>query len=200
MRLFHPLLVLLLAGGLVPLPAVAAKTPSQATETPTPAARTRPAPEKEAAALPATRTLSFFSVNTGEQLTATWLRDGEPDEAALAKIDHILRDRRNGKKTTMDRRLLDLLVRLRIALDTEAPFHVISAYRSPETNAARAATPGSGVADGSLHVRGMAIDIRVPGVPRERLRDVAVSLKAGGVGDYPKSDFVHVDVGRVRQW
>ena len=90
--------------------------------------------------------------------------------------------------------------RLAEALDTDQPFHVISAYRSPETNAARAATPGSGVAQGSLHVKGQAIDVRVPGVPLERLRDAAIGLKAGGVGYYPKSDFVHVDVGRVRTW
>lgn len=146
------------------------------------------------------RRLRLYTVNQKESLDIVYWRDGRAVPEANDKIEHLLRDRRNGERGAIDPKLLDLLHRLRQALDTDEPFHVISAYRSLETNAKRAATPGSGVAQGSLHVRGQAIDIRVPGVPLEKLRDAATALKAGGVGFYPKSDFVHVDVGRVRSW
>ena len=99
----------------------------------------------------------------------------------------------------MDPRLLDLLVELRARLRTTAPFHVISGYRSPATNAMLAATT-EGVASNSLHMDGMAIDIRVPNRPLRQLHQVALNLEAGGVGYYPRSDFVHVDTGRVRRW
>ena len=84
-------------------------------------------------------------------------------------------------------------------LDTREPFEVISGYRSPATNATLVSTT-SGVSPTSLHVVGMAIDIRVPGRPLRAVRDTAMGLRAGGVGYYPDSDFVHVDVGRVRSW
>ena len=84
-------------------------------------------------------------------------------------------------------------------LETRETVHVISGYRSPETNAALHAR-SRGVAAHSLHMDGMAMDIRIPGVPLARLRDAALSLQRGGVGFYPGSDFVHVDVGRVRRW
>jgi uncharacterized protein YcbK (DUF882 family) len=99
----------------------------------------------------------------------------------------------------IDQRLLDLLVTLSGRLGTREPFEVISGYRSPATNAMLAATTG-GVAAASLHMAGMAVDIRVPGRPLARVRDAARSLEGGGVGYYPASDFVHVDVGRVRAW
>jgi uncharacterized protein YcbK (DUF882 family) len=96
-------------------------------------------------------------------------------------------------------RLLDVLHDLRGQLGTEAPLEVISGYRSPKTNAVLA-KGSSGVARRSLHMRGMAIDIRVPGCSLKRLRAAAVAIKAGGVGFYPRSGFVHLDVGRVRYW
>ena len=99
----------------------------------------------------------------------------------------------------MDLRLLDLLASLRGRLRTEAPFEVISAYRSAKTNAELAAK-SNGVARGSMHVRGMAIDIRVPGRRLETLHREALALQAGGVGLYSGSGFIHVDTGRVRTW
>lgn len=146
------------------------------------------------------RKLSLYAINTGERLQVVYWADGRYRPDALKALNRLLRDRRNQAQGDIDPRLLDLLHRLATALDTTQPIHVISAYRSPETNAARAATPGSGVASNSLHVQGQAIDIRIPGVPLTRLRDAAVALGVGGVGFYPDSDFVHVDVGRPRRW
>lgn len=155
---------------------------------------------KEGSRTAGERRLRLFTVNQRESLDVVYRRGGELVPEAIERIEHLLRDRRNDQRGSIDPKLLDLLHRLAESLDTDEPFHVISAYRSPETNDKRAATPGSGVAQGSLHVKGQAIDIRVPGVPLEKLRDTATALKAGGVGYYAKSDFVHVDIGRVRSW
>jgi len=99
----------------------------------------------------------------------------------------------------MDPALLDLLYGLRSALGSEERFHVISGYRSPKTNA-KLASNSSGVAKKSFHMRGMAIDVALPGRDLVDLRDAAWALQLGGVGYYPKSGFVHVDTGPVRRW
>jgi uncharacterized protein YcbK (DUF882 family) len=111
----------------------------------------------------------------------------------------VLRDHRTDEVAEMDPRLLDLLFNLQGKLGASTPFHVISGYRSPRSNAMLVAK-GGGVAKKSLHMQGKAIDIRLPGRELADLRKAALGLKAGGVGYYPKSDFVHVDVGRVRHW
>jgi uncharacterized protein YcbK (DUF882 family) len=151
------------------------------------------------AAASAKRELSFASLHTGEKLTAAYWHDGAYDREALAAIDRVLRDHRTGESTAIDRRLLDLLHALRAKLDTREPFEVISGYRSPATNAMLIST-GHGVAKKSLHMQGMAIDLRVPGRRLASVRKAAIALRRGGVGYYPASDFVHVDVGRVRTW
>lgn len=156
-------------------------------------------PAQAALRLPARRELAFRSLHTGEVLRATYLRNGALDPAAIADIDWVLRDWRTGQAIRMDRKLLDLLVALRGTLRSDAPFEVISAYRSPATNARLAAKSG-GVAKRSLHMRGMAIDISLPGRSLKALYGAALDLKAGGVGLYSKSGFVHVDTGRVRRW
>jgi uncharacterized protein YcbK (DUF882 family) len=145
------------------------------------------------------RQLAFYNLHTGERLSATYWADGRYVAGELGAIDRLLRDFRTGDVHPIDPKLLDLLHALGGTLDTGAPFHVISGYRSPRTNAAlnRAS---SGVAVGSLHTAGMAIDIRVPGRRLPDLRRAALALRRGGVGYYPKSDFVHVDTGRVRRW
>jgi uncharacterized protein YcbK (DUF882 family) len=147
----------------------------------------------------APRRLSFFNTHTAEQLESIYWEAGDylPDE--LRRIDHILRDPLTGETKEMDVRLIDLLHRLRQALAASNAFHVICGYRSPQTNAAlRLKDPG--VAAHSLHMEGQAVDIRLPGVPLVSLRNAALALKAGGVGYYPQSDFIHVDVGPVRTW
>lgn len=147
----------------------------------------------------APRQISFFNTHTQERLESVFWEAGEylPDE--LRRIDHILRDPLTGETKEMDVRLLDLLHHLHLALSATSAFHIICGYRSPKTNAAlRLKSPG--VAANSLHMKGQAVDIRLPGIPLASLRKTALALKAGGVGYYAQSDFVHVDVGPVRTW
>jgi uncharacterized protein YcbK (DUF882 family) len=154
------------------------------------------------AALAGERELSFFHTHTSERLSTAYCTGGEYVAPALKDINVLLRDFRANKVKPIDPALLDLLFRLNGELGTDQPFHVISGYRTPETNAMLQERGGShsGVASHSLHIEGKAIDIRVPGIKLEHLRDKAKSLKIGGVGFYPASNFVHVDTGRVRYW
>ena len=148
------------------------------------------------------RTLSFFNIHTGERLKSTYCTGGCYRPEALAELNHIMRDFRVNEVKPIDPRVFDLLHELGGTLETDQPFYIISGYRSPETNALLRERGGAstGVASHSLHMVGQAIDIRVPGVGLQHLRDAAKSLKIGGVGFYPDLNFVHVDVGRVRYW
>lgn len=148
------------------------------------------------------RVLSFFNTHTGERLKTSYCCGGEYQPSALKDINYILRDFRADKIKPIDPKLLDLLHELGSTLETDQPFHIISGYRSPQTNALLRARGGAqtGVASHSLHMDGKAIDIRLPGVKLDHLRAAARSLKLGGVGYYPSSNFVHVDTGRVRFW
>lgn len=145
------------------------------------------------------RDLAFHNLHTGENLSVTYWADGQPIPEALVEVNHILRDFRTNEIQPIDLRLLDLLHRVRQALDTATPFHIISGYRSPATNK-KLRGKGGGVAKRSLHMQGKAIDVRVPGRPLHLLHKAAVAQRSGGVGKYPKSGFVHMDVGRVRYW
>jgi uncharacterized protein YcbK (DUF882 family) len=147
----------------------------------------------------AEKSLAFYNTHTGEKLKSVYWAEGQYVTASLHEINHILRDPRNNEVHDIDTRLLDLLFSIRREIDTNQPFHVISGYRSADTNAfLRVHT--TGVAENSLHLVGKAIDIRSPGKDLRSLQRVAIALKGGGVGYYPKSDFVHVDTGRVRYW
>lgn len=145
------------------------------------------------------RTLAFHHTHTGERRRITYWRDGEYLPEKLQELNHLLRDYRTDDQVVMDRKLLDTLYALHLSLDEPGEFEIISAYRSPKTNAMLRRNT-SGVAKHSLHMEGKAIDIRVCGCKLKQLRKTAIALKAGGVGYYPKSDFVHVDTGRVRYW
>ncbi len=149
--------------------------------------------------LPPDRGLSFYNIHTGEFEAVKYCRSGCLIPPSLEKINHILRDHRTGEMKDIDVRLLDLLHSLSRKTAKDVPFHVISGYRSPQTNAALRASSG-GVAANSLHLLGRAVDIRVPGLRLQDLYRAAVDLRRGGVGIYPGSDFVHVDVGPVRTW
>ena len=148
------------------------------------------------------RTLSFFHTHTGERLKLAYCCDGEYQPEALAQLNHLLRDFRVNEEKPIDPQLFDLLHELGGTLETDQPYHIISGYRSPQTNTMLRERGGShtGVASQSLHMVGKAIDIRLPGVKLDHLRSAAASLKRGGVGFYPSSNFVHVDTGRVRYW
>lgn len=145
------------------------------------------------------RALSLSNTHTGEHISAVYWADGSYLDAGLDSINNVLRDHRTGAVLGMDTGLLDLLFVLHSKLGGREAFQVISGYRSPATNAALHAR-SSGVARNSFHIRGMAIDIRLPGCELADLHQAALSLSAGGVGYYPDSDFVHVDTGPVRNW
>lgn len=147
------------------------------------------------------RVLAFDNVHTGERLELDYWRDGAYVPNALSAVNHILRDFRTGDVHPIAPQLLDLLSGLRAALETREPLSVISGYRSAATNAMlRGEREHSGVAAKSLHMQGMAIDIRITGRSLTSTRSAAQAMRLGGVGFYPVSDFVHVDVGRVRTW
>jgi uncharacterized protein YcbK (DUF882 family) len=150
-------------------------------------------------ALPSTRSLAFRSLHTGEEVEATYLRDGQLQAAGVRLLNHVLRDWRSGEVWDMDPQLFDLLYALRRRMDSTAPFELISGYRSPQTNAQLAAS-SNGVAKRSLHMQGRATDIRLPERDLKALHKAALALQGGGVGLYTKSGFIHVDTGRVRQW
>jgi uncharacterized protein YcbK (DUF882 family) len=145
------------------------------------------------------RSLSFYNTHTGEHTKALYWHQGAYVPQALAEINYILRDHRTGEVKEIDTDLLDLLFALRQRLQSTVPFEVISGYRSPETNSFLV-NMSRGVAPNSLHIQGKAVDIRLAGYDLKALRSAAVDLGRGGVGYYPSSDFVHVDVGNIRSW
>ena len=144
--------------------------------------------------------LHFFHTHTGERLDIVYRRGDSYLPEALARLDEYLRDHRTGAVRHYDPRVFDLLHDLETKLGRPgSEIDVVCGYRTPWSNEFLR-SHGHGVAQHSLHMQAMAIDIRVPGVSTASLRDAALSLHRGGVGYYAKSDFVHVDVGRVRQW
>jgi uncharacterized protein YcbK (DUF882 family) len=152
-----------------------------------------------AAATASHHRLSFFHIHTAEKLTVTYRENGELVPDALAEINRYLRDFRTAQVHDIDVALLDALHALYNTFDGRGNFEVISGYRSPHTNAAlRHVT--TGVAEKSLHIQGQAIDVRLTSAKTAALRDAALALKAGGVGYYAKSNFVHIDTGAVRSW
>lgn len=145
------------------------------------------------------RALSFLHTHTRERLTVPYFADGAYLPEGLSTLNTFLRDHRTGDEHPIDPALFDILNDLRLATRTRSPFQVISAYRSPRTNTMLRGN-GRGVAKGSLHLQGKAIDVRLADVSSSALRDAAIELQRGGVGYYRGPDFVHVDTGRVRRW
>jgi len=172
----------LAAGGLLALPSAA-----RATATP-------------AGVTSLSRRLRLYNTHTGERLDVTYFEQGVYHADALQEIDFILRDHRANAAAPMARGVLDLVSDIARAVDAPGEVHIISGYRSPATNAMLRKTGGGGVAKRSLHMDGIAIDIRVPGRDLGKVRAAAWSLQRGGVGFYAKENFVHVDTGRVRHW
>jgi len=166
-----------LAGACLPAPLLAA---------------TRPRPAK-------VRSLSFFNLHTEEALDTVYWELGRYRPEALRSINQILRDHRTDEVKPIDRNLLDLLFTLRTNLGCTGPFQVISGYRSPQTNR-MLRRRGRGVARHSLHLEGKAVDVRLEECPLWRLRWAALNEGRGGVGYYPRPQFVHLDTGPVRFW
>jgi hypothetical protein len=147
----------------------------------------------------ASRSLNFLHTHTGETLSVNYWCDGSFQSQCLAPLNYFLRDFRTNEVASMDAGLLDILYELQVLADREATFEVISAYRSPQTNALLRKS-SSEVAQKSLHIEGKAIDIRISGFSTKRLQQLALTHQRGGVGFYAKSDFLHVDTGRIRSW
>jgi uncharacterized protein YcbK (DUF882 family) len=147
----------------------------------------------------ARRTLAFYNIHTNEQLKVCYFEQGRYHPESLEQINHILRDYRTGTIKPIDTDLLDLLFSVKCRIRPRTPFSVISGYRTPATNAMLRRS-STGVAKASFHIKGQAIDIRLPGYDTAALRNLCVKLRSGGVGYYSRSDFVHLDVGPVRTW
>lgn len=145
------------------------------------------------------RELTLFNTHTQEKLSMCYFRDGEFLTEACQRLNHLLRDHRTGDVHAIDPRLYDMVYAVQTHLGHRGKVEIISGYRSPATNA-RLQNASSGVAKHSQHMLGKALDIRLSGLDTARVRDAAIELQAGGVGYYAKSDFVHIDTGRVRRW
>ncbi len=145
------------------------------------------------------KNLAFENLHTGETLAVTYFENGHYVNGALNEMNHLLRDHRSGDIFAIDPSLFDLLFELQRHLGVRQPIQVISGYRSPATNALLQKQT-TGVATKSLHMLGMAIDIRMEHVESKIVKDAAIAMQRGGVGYYPESDFVHIDTGNVRYW
>ncbi len=145
------------------------------------------------------RRLSLYNIHTEEFLDTVYWKDGHYVPGALAEINQLFRDWRTGKIKPINPELLELLFALRKKLRNTRPFCVVSGYRTPRSNAILKKTQ-TGVAWNSLHMYGKAVDIRLPGYSLRSLRSNAIELKQGGVGYYPYSKFLHLDVGDIRYW
>ncbi len=149
-----------------------------------------------------TRELSLHNLHTGDRTNnALFWAENEYIDAGLSEMNFVVRDWRRNEVADLNPKVYDLLHELKHRVGDEITYDVISGYRSPATNEQlRGKRTNTGVAKKSLHMTGDAIDIRVPGVKLRHLRDLAWDLQLGGVGYYEKSNFIHVDVGRVRRW
>ena len=143
--------------------------------------------------------LHLYNIHTGEFVKTTFKQAGQYDQDSLAELDNLLRHHRSGESTLISRTLFNDIYALQQMFKPNQAIEIISGYRSPKTNEQLRAS-GHGVAKRSLHMQGKAVDIRIPGINLRQVRQAALALKSGGVGYYPKSGFIHLDVGRVRQW
>ena len=157
-----------------------------------------PALAKAAPSAPGERVLRLYNTHTGESLRTVFWAEGQFIPDALQDLNKLLRDHRNNKIAPIDPKLLVLLNEVSNKFG-DSQLHIISGYRSPESNAKLAAN-GNGVAKHSMHMDGKAIDIRMPGKDLVQVKKAAMSLRGGGVGYYADSQFVHMDTGRVRYW
>jgi uncharacterized protein YcbK (DUF882 family) len=152
------------------------------------------------ASLAGPRELALLHTHTHEQIEIVYAVGDRYDPEALGTLNRFLRDHYTGDVGRIDPGVFDLLYRAQQMFGSRRSFEVISGYRCPTTNTQLRLTRGGGVARNSLHMEGRAIDVRLSGVPVADLRDAALSLRAGGVGFYPRERFVHLDTGRVRHW
>ena len=148
---------------------------------------------------PSHKALAFQNLHTGDKLKLTYFEQGRYIKDALQEINYVLRDFRTEQIHPIDPALLDQLYDLKQILGASKPFHILSGYRSPFTNA-KLRKQSHGVAKNSLHMQGRAVDVRIAGIDTRYLRNAALMMRQGGVGYYQNSDFVHLDTGRFRTW
>jgi len=146
-----------------------------------------------------TRSLRVNRVQTGDSFSGVYWRDGRYDRDALRRLDLVFRDPGMDETTPMDPRLFDVLYTIARRLDADESWEVLSGYRAPETNAARAQRSRR-VSRVSLHMSGMAADVRLPGRQAVGIARLAADLQTGGVGLYRGNGFVHLDCGPARRW
>ena len=165
-----------------------------------PQAANQSSPAATDASGPQDHSLHLYNTHTNERLDIVYRRGDQYITGAIAKLDYFLRDHNTNEVRHFDPRLYDIISDLTASVGRpNGEIDIICGYRTSSTNAAlRAHT--NGVAKNSLHIQAEAIDLRMPGVNTLKLRKAALALARGGVGYYPHSDFIHVDVGRVRQW
>jgi uncharacterized protein YcbK (DUF882 family) len=150
-----------------------------------------------------TRTLTLHHIHTGEDITITYKRNGQFDEAALKRLNLFVRDWRKNEEVTMAPELYDMMWEVKEAVGYKGAIHIVCGYRAPGTNEMlRGRSRQSGVAKTSLHMQGKAMDFSLPGADVAQVRAAALRIQGGGVGYYPTSGvpFVHMDVGNVRHW
>lgn len=145
------------------------------------------------------RKLRFYNPHTGERVAASYWENGVYDHDSIKEFSWLFRDYRANSQKSIDAKLFDQLFELQRRLEVQKEIHVVCGYRSERTNAMLRRTT-RGVAKKSYHMSGKAVDIRIPGIDVARIRKAALSMKAGGVGYYPKSRFVHMDTGPIRHW
>lgn len=148
---------------------------------------------------PAHKIIALENINTGDKLKLAYFEQGRYVKEALQEINYLFRDFHSGDVHPIDPSLLDQLYDLKQNLDVTRPVHIISGYRSPVTNA-QLRKQSHKVAKHSLHMEGRAIDIRIEGVKTKHIRNAAIAMQRGGVGYYPRANFVHLDTGEIRTW
>jgi len=145
------------------------------------------------------RRISMFSGRTGERVDTVYWIEGEYIAEAVREINMFMRDWRTSEAVQMDLRTIDIMSASSNLMDINEPYLLLSGYRSPQTNA-MLRQQSSGVARNSLHMRGQAADLRLQGRTTAQMASAAISCRAGGVGRYSGSNFVHMDCGPIRSW
>lgn len=145
------------------------------------------------------RRIKMYSGRTGESIDTIYWIEGEYIPEALKEINLFMRDWRTNDVTKIDPRTIDIAAASHRLMDTSEPYMMLSGYRSPATNA-MLRSKSRGVAKNSLHMRGMAADLRMKSRTVPQIYAAACACHAGGVGKYSRSNFVHMDCGEVRTW
>lgn len=145
------------------------------------------------------RRIRMYSGRTGERIDMVYWIDGKYIKDALREVNHFMRDWRTNDAMAMDTRTVDIMAAAHNLMDASEPYMLLSGYRSPKTNA-MLRSRSRGVARNSLHLKGQAADLRLSSRTVSQMARAAIACKAGGVGKYSRSNFVHMDCGQVRSW